>query len=108
MSQPERITRDYLDKIVVANINEFGWHCVNVIEDDGHPPWSILRLAGLFVPLALRYPCFAAVQPSGPCLGVRRHAAHPCTRPAPGAQRRDSGPPHGLRPLSLPCDKEIP
>src|SRR5580698_7098065 len=38
--------------------------------------------AGPFVPLTLRYPCFAAVRPSRPCLGVRRHAAHPCTRPA--------------------------
>src|ERR1700676_1488348 len=27
---------------------------------------------------------------------------HPCTRPAPAAQRRDSGPPPGLPPLQLP------
>ena len=40
MNQPQRLTRDDLDKIVISNINEFGWHCVNVIEDDGHPPWS--------------------------------------------------------------------
>ena len=76
MNQPQRFTRDDLGKIVLANINEFGWHCVNVVEDDDHPPWSILRLAGPFV--------------------------HPCTRPAPAAQRRDSGPPHGLRPLAHP------
>jgi hypothetical protein len=25
---------------VIANINEYGWHCVNAIEDDGHPPWT--------------------------------------------------------------------
>ncbi len=29
--------------------------------------------------------------------------AHPCTRPAPATQRRDSGAPHGLRPLPRPC-----
>jgi hypothetical protein len=40
MSQPQRFTRDDLGKIVTANINEFGWHCVNVVEDDDHPPWS--------------------------------------------------------------------
>jgi hypothetical protein len=40
MTQPQRFTRDDLDKIVVNNISEFGWHCVNVIEDDNHPPWS--------------------------------------------------------------------
>src|SRR5271154_1019490 len=40
MTQPQQFTRDDLDKIVVANVNEFGWHAVNVIEDDGHPPWT--------------------------------------------------------------------
>lgn len=40
MNQPQRLTRGDLDKIVIANINEFGWHCVNVIEDDNHPCWS--------------------------------------------------------------------
>jgi hypothetical protein len=40
MNQPQRFTRDDLGKIVLANINEFGWHCVNVVEDDTHPPWS--------------------------------------------------------------------
>src|ERR1700734_3219954 len=40
MATPQRLTRDDLEKIVIANVNEFGWHCVNVIEDDGHPPWS--------------------------------------------------------------------
>jgi hypothetical protein len=25
---------------VISNINDFGWHAVNVIEDDGHPPWT--------------------------------------------------------------------
>jgi hypothetical protein len=40
MGNPQQLTRDDLNKIVLANINEYGWHCVNVIEDDGHPPWS--------------------------------------------------------------------
>src|SRR5580692_9527279 len=40
MATPQRLTRDDLDKIVISNINDFGWHCVNVIEDDGHPRWS--------------------------------------------------------------------
>jgi hypothetical protein len=41
-----------------------------------------------FGPLTLRCPCFAAVQPSHPCLGVRRHAAHPCPRSTPASQPR--------------------
>jgi hypothetical protein len=45
-----------------------------------HPSSS----AGVVVPLTLRYPCFAAVRPVHPCTGVRRHAAHPCPRPAIG------------------------
>jgi len=40
MATPQRVNRDDLEKIVIANINEFGWHCVNVIEDDSHPCWS--------------------------------------------------------------------
>jgi Domain of unknown function (DUF4262) len=40
MNDPQHATRDDLEKIVVSNINEFGWHAINVIEDDGHPPWS--------------------------------------------------------------------
>jgi len=43
---------------------------------------SILRLAGLFT--------------------------RPCVRPAPAAQRRDSGPPPGLCPLPHPWAKERP
>ena len=26
--------------MVITNIKDFGWHAVNVIEDDGHPPWT--------------------------------------------------------------------
>jgi hypothetical protein len=40
MTNPQRFTHQDLDKIVAANVNEYGWHCVNVIEDDCHPPWS--------------------------------------------------------------------
>jgi hypothetical protein len=40
MTTPEKLTRDDLNKIVVSNIKEFGWHCVNVVEDAGQPPWS--------------------------------------------------------------------
>jgi Domain of unknown function (DUF4262) len=40
MATPQRTTRDDLEKIVIANVNEYGWHCVNVLEDDGHPSWS--------------------------------------------------------------------
>jgi Domain of unknown function (DUF4262) len=31
---------DDLERQVIHNINDFGWHCVNVIEDGNHPPWS--------------------------------------------------------------------
>ena len=40
MTHPQQFTHDDLDKIVIANINEYGWHCVNVIEENGCPPWS--------------------------------------------------------------------
>jgi hypothetical protein len=46
MATPQRIAKDEPERIVLNNISEFGWHCVNVIEDDGHPPWSILRRPG--------------------------------------------------------------
>jgi Domain of unknown function (DUF4262) len=125
MNQPKQFTRDDLEKIVIANINEYGWHCVNVIEDDGHPPWSytiglydtwehpeliivgILRLAAPFTPRR-----FGVVPRSGPantsCVGVRRHAAHPCVRPAPASQACEPDSPPGLRPLALPCAKASP
>lgn len=41
MTNPQRIPKDEPERIVLSNIQEFGWHCVNVIEDDGHPPWSL-------------------------------------------------------------------
>jgi len=40
MAQPEHVPVDDLERQVIRNVNEYGWHCVNVIEDDGHPPWT--------------------------------------------------------------------
>jgi hypothetical protein len=53
------------------------------IRGDFHPPTCVLR----------------GCSPSG------RAVRAPCPRPATAAQRRDSGPPSGLRPLPLPCGK---
>jgi len=40
MNSPQRIAKDEPEKIVLSNIAEYGWHCVNIVEDDGQPPWS--------------------------------------------------------------------
>jgi hypothetical protein len=40
MSQPQHYFRDDLTKIVTTNVCDYGWHGVNVIEDDGCPPWT--------------------------------------------------------------------
>jgi hypothetical protein len=40
MGKPQRIGADDLERQVIHNIADFGWHAVNVIEDDGHPPWT--------------------------------------------------------------------
>jgi len=40
MKNPQRIAKDEPEKIVLANISEFGWHAVNIIEDNGCPPWT--------------------------------------------------------------------
>jgi hypothetical protein len=40
MENPQRVGTDELERQVICNISEYGWHCVNVVEDDGHPPWS--------------------------------------------------------------------
>jgi hypothetical protein len=39
-SNPQRNATDDLERMVITNIKDFGWHAVNVIEDDGHPPWT--------------------------------------------------------------------
>jgi hypothetical protein len=46
MAKPQRIGNDELERHVLTNIAEFGWHSVNVVEDDGHPPWTFT--IGLF------------------------------------------------------------
>jgi len=38
MATPQRIAKDDLERQVIHNIAEFGWHGVNVIEDDGTHP----------------------------------------------------------------------
>jgi hypothetical protein len=40
MNHPKRIGNDLGERKILADIAEHGWHCVNVVEDDGHPPWS--------------------------------------------------------------------
>jgi hypothetical protein len=40
MTDPRRIAKDEPERIVLNNISEFGWHAVNIIEDDGCPPWT--------------------------------------------------------------------
>jgi hypothetical protein len=42
MTTSDRIGADKLERQIIHNVNEFGWHAVNVIEDDGHPPWSYI------------------------------------------------------------------
>jgi hypothetical protein len=26
--------------MIITNVRDFGWHAINVIEDDDHPPWT--------------------------------------------------------------------
>jgi hypothetical protein len=40
MSSSQPVAKDDPERIVLSNIAEYGWHCVNVVDDDGHPPWS--------------------------------------------------------------------
>jgi hypothetical protein len=40
MNNPQRTGMDLGEKKVLADINEYGCHVTNVIEDDDHPPWS--------------------------------------------------------------------
>ena len=35
-----RLGADFGERKVLADVAEYGWHCMNVLEDDGHPPWS--------------------------------------------------------------------
>jgi hypothetical protein len=40
MTNPQRIGTDLSEKKILADINEYGWSAMNVLEDDGHPPWT--------------------------------------------------------------------
>jgi hypothetical protein len=40
MANPQRIGTDHGERKVISDIAEYGWHSVNVLEDDGHPPWT--------------------------------------------------------------------
>ncbi len=40
MTNAKRSGKDLGEQKILADINEFGWHCMNVVEDDGQLPWS--------------------------------------------------------------------
>jgi Domain of unknown function (DUF4262) len=40
MTNSQRTARDEPERMVLTNIAEYGWHAVNVIEDEGCPPWT--------------------------------------------------------------------
>jgi hypothetical protein len=40
MIKPPRIPTDEPERLIITNISDFGWHGINVVEDDNHPPWS--------------------------------------------------------------------
>lgn|SRR5258708_18712536 len=72
---------------------------------NGYPsaqPLAYSSMAGPYVPLTLRSP---APLRAGPDIHVRAFAGMRLTLHSPGTatQRRDSGSPHGLRPLPLPA-----
>jgi hypothetical protein len=102
VTNPQRVAKDEPERIVLSNINEYGWHCVHVIEDDG-----VLCLAGLFTPL--RYAILLRLRTGRHFLCRRSsHATHPCVRPATASQAREPDSPHGLRPSAHPWAKERP
>ena len=35
-----RIGSDDGERKVLADIKKFGWHCLNIFEEDGQPPWT--------------------------------------------------------------------
>jgi hypothetical protein len=40
MTKPQRRGNDFAECRILADITEYGWHAINVVEDDGHPPWT--------------------------------------------------------------------
>jgi len=41
MANTQPATNDPLERIVLSNIAEYGWHAVNFVEDNGCPPWYV-------------------------------------------------------------------
>lgn len=35
-----RIGTDDAERKVLADVRQFGWHCLNILEEDGRPPWT--------------------------------------------------------------------
>jgi Domain of unknown function (DUF4262) len=35
-----RIGSDDAERKVLADVKKFGWHCLNIFEEDGKPPWT--------------------------------------------------------------------
>jgi Domain of unknown function (DUF4262) len=46
VSKPQCIGLDFGEQKILADIDEYSRHCMNVVEDDGQPPWSFT--IGLF------------------------------------------------------------
>jgi hypothetical protein len=40
MTHSKRLAADLGEQKILADINEYGWSSMNVVEDDGHPPWT--------------------------------------------------------------------
>jgi hypothetical protein len=40
MSRPQRIGNDEGERLLLANITDYGWHSVNVLEEGPNPPWT--------------------------------------------------------------------
>ncbi len=94
MGKPQRIGSDDGERKTLADIAEFGWHSVNVLEDDGYPPWTFtigLYETGNHPELIIvgRSRASAVLHRAGPFV-------LPCTRPATASQRRDSDAPPGV------------
>jgi hypothetical protein len=35
-----RVGSDDAERKVLADVEKFGWHCLNIFEEDGQPPWT--------------------------------------------------------------------
>jgi hypothetical protein len=61
----KRIGTDDAERKVIADVERFGWHCVNVLEESGDPPWSFS--VGFY---------HSWKQPELIVVGLKREAAH--------------------------------